>query len=190
MFRKIIFILFVLISFSLAADIFNVGTVYNGNAQVVPTTGDIVAYWETEDQVTVKFRFTFVDSSDAYHSKPVYIGDCNVAYSYATAIQSATGDANIIWHYSSDDRNTWWAVVTPSGLDAVSSTAKTDTLGINGGVVSTAHKVSQWLVIESVGGGSSNHDGNIFTIVLAFEKDVLGSTFKGQRVASKSGTSP
>lgn len=190
--KKIFLFLIVLsfVSLSFAADVPNVGTIYNGNAQTVPTTGNIVAYWENDAMVVYKFRFTYVDSSLAYHSKPIFIGDCNVGYGYGSAIQSATGDANVILHYSSDDRNTWWSAVTPSGFDAVSSTAKSDTIGINAGVVLGIQKVSQWLVVEAVGGSSSNQDDNIFTIVLAFPKNVVGSKFTGARVATKSNTNP
>jgi len=130
---------------------------------------------ETFSTVVVKYTFTFADSSDKYHSKPIFIADCNDADAYVSAVQSATGDANVIYHFSQTDNiqseTGVWTTSTPADLDATSSTAKFDTLGIEEGANVIEFHSARWLVIEVLGGSTTNADGNVFTMYLVFTKD-------------------
>lgn len=144
---------FIFISMGNAGDLFN----------------QAASKYEGFSFVHYTFQFTFADSSSAYHSKPLYIGDCNDVDGYVDAVQSATGDANVIYHFSKD-RSTW-TTSTPAGFDATSSTAKFDTIGVEAGANVIAFHNSKWLVVEVVGGGTNNHDGNVFTMNLMFTKD-------------------
>ena len=83
-----------------SADIFNNGKVVNGNISGEPASGDYIAYYEDYSHITYVWQFTFIDSSDNYHSKPMYIGNANTVDGYMSAIQTATGDANIFYHYT------------------------------------------------------------------------------------------
>jgi len=194
---KKLIVLFIILtaSIALAEDIHNNGKVYNGDISGTPASGDFIAYFEDYAHITYVWEFTFVDSSDAYHTKPLYIGNANVSDGYMYAIQSATGDANVILHFSADDRNTW-QTTTPADLDAVSSTAKTDTIGYNEAADDIVFHTARWLVVEAVGGGTSNADDNVFTFVLKLKKETPTAT-KGNgdwvrmaRVATKSNTNP
>ena len=194
---KKLIVLFIILtaSIALAGDIHNNGRVYNGNINGTPASGDFIAYFEDYSHITYVYEFTFVDSSDAYHCKPIYIGNANASDGYIYAIQSATGDANILLHYSADDRNTW-ETITPADLDAVSSTAKTDTLGYNEAANDLVFHSARWLVVECIGGGTSNADDNVMTVVVRLNKETPTAT-KGNgdwvrmsRVANQSNTNP
>ncbi len=193
-FLALLMILAFAVSTSFAADVYNVGTIYTNNPEAIPSTGNIVAAFEDFNHVTYVYRFTFVDSSNAYHSKPIYIGGCNVDDAYRWAKQSAVGDANVILHFSADNR-TNWETTTPAGLDAVSSTAKTDTVGVQGGVDDGNFHYARWMVIEAVGGSGTNADGDIMTIVVKMRKNDPGLLPNGKpylvaKVARKSSTNP
>jgi len=163
---------------------------------IVANAGNIfnqtVTYDEGYSYVHYSFVFTFVDSSDAYHSKPVFIADCNGTDGYASAWQSTTGDANIIYHFSSD--LTKWFTTTPAGFDATSSTAKFDTIGVEAGTNDVKFHGSMWLVVEVVGGGTNNQDDNVFHYDLYLNKDTdesyNGNPVRTARVAAKSVTNP
>lgn len=191
------FLVMVVCSLSFAgADLFNLGTVYRGNSTDVPSTGNVVAYWEDYSHVTYLFRYTWVDSSDNLHSKPLYIGNCNVSDGTISAIQSTTGDANIILHYSGDNRNTWQAI-TPLDLDQVSGTVKNDTLGYNEKSDDLAFHNARWLVIEAASGTNANQDGNILTVIVKLKKETptalvpsTGDYVRLGRITSRSTTNP
>ncbi len=195
--KKLLFsfvLLFMLIGFVSPADVYNTGAIYP-YPNNIPTTGNVVAYWEDYSHITYMWRFTWVDSSNNAHSKPLYVGNCNVSDGYVNAIQSATGDANIIWHYSADNRTTW-QITTAADLNAVSNTAKQDTIGIEEAVNDIKFHSSRWLVIEAASGSSANQDGNIITVILKFKKETPtavksnGEYYKLARVANKSKTNP
>ena len=188
--RKLfIFLLFLAIPL-LSADLFNIGTIINGNVSgVPPSSGDFLAYYDTPNSVTYIFRFTYVDSSDSYHSPPIYIGDCNATAGFIRAKQSATGDANVILHYAADDRNTW-ETVTPAALDAVSNSEKATTL------TGQQFTNGRWLVIECAGGGANNQDGNVMTVTVELLKDMdntltaNGKVIRCAKVARIANTNP
>lgn len=176
------------------------GTYVQSNARVytgegsAPSSGDYYQVFEDENHITYKWKFTYVDSSDAVHSLPFYIGGANVVDGRITAKQSATGDANILLHYAADDRNTW-EIDTPNGLDAVSSTLKADTLGYDAGADEPLFHAARWLVVEAAGGGTNNQDGNVMTIVLSLKKqypsiNANGTERKLAHIASKYLTQP
>ena len=196
--KKLIFIALALILFSgigfaASADIFNNGTIVNGDRQGTPSSGDFVCYFETATHVTYFWQFTFVDSSDNYHSRPLYIGHANKEDGYISFIQSTTGDANPILHYSNDDR-TKWVDVTPADLNAVSSTMIADTLGANGGNDLAFH-AARWLVVECASGGATNQDDNVMYVTVRLRKTTPTAMYNDQfvkfaRVASTSKTNP
>lgn len=196
--KKILFslvILFLLIGMTSAADRFNIGTVYNGNSQKVPTTGNIVAYYEDFSHITYVWRATWIDSSVNLHSKPMYIGNCNVSDGYMYVKQSATGDANLFYHYAADNRNTYQVGTTDGDLDACSNTAKVDTIGKSENADEILFHAARWIVIEAAPGGTSNQDDNIITVVLKFKKETPTATYNGNfvrmaRVSNFSTTNP
>ena len=198
--NKLIVLLIVLglatIGFGASADLFNVGTVVNGNIYGEPASGDYIAYYEDYAHITYVFQFTFVDSSDNYHSKPIYIGNANSVDGYVHAIQSTTGDANIYFHYSNDDRTLWEAGNVDHTLDAVSGTAKNDTLGYTEGADDLEFHSARWMVIECASGSSTNADDNVMTVTIKLNKNVPcpvkpnGDFVRLAKVASSSNTNP
>ena len=134
-----------------------------------------VTIGESFSAVVVTFEFTFADSSDKYHTVPIFIADCNDNDAYASAIQSAAGDANVVIHLSACDdianETATWTTSTPNGLDAVSNSAKFDTLGHEAGADVIGFHQARWLIVEVLGGGTSNADGNVLTLIINFTKD-------------------
>jgi len=198
--KKLIFIALALILFSgigfgASADIYNNGTIVNGDIEGTPSSGDFVATFESPTHVTYFWQFTFVDSSDNYHSRPLYIGDCNKEDGYISFIQSTAGDANPILHYSNDDRTRWVAAITPTDLDAVSTTMIADTLGqIDGGNDLVFHS-ARWLVVECASGSATNRDDNVMYVTVRLRKTTPTAMYNDQfvkfaRVASTSKTNP
>ena len=163
------------VTMTFASDLFNVGTIYK-YVENVPATGNVNVLYEDYSHVIYQWRFTFVDSSDAYHSKPLYVGNCNLTDGYVNAVQSAAGDANIIYHYSADNR-TVWLTTTPNDLDALSNTAVQDTIGIEEAVNDIKFHFSRWLVVEAVGGGTTNADDNILTITIKLKKFLTNAVY-------------
>ena len=193
-FMALTLILFNGLTFAASADIYNNGRIVNGDRQGTPASGDFVAFFEDPTTVTYFWQFTFVDSSDNYHSRPLYIGDCNTSDGYISAIQSTTGDANIVLHYSNDDR-TKWIAVTPADLDAVSSTMKGDTLGYNEGGNDLVFHSSRWLVVEAASGSSTNADDNVMYITVRLIKTTPTAMYNDQfvrfaKIATSSKTDP
>lgn len=130
---------------------------------------------ESFSAVVVTFEFTFADSSDKYHTVPIFIADCNDVDAYVSAVQSAAGDANVVYHFSGVDdvqsETAIWFTSTPGDLDALSNTAKHDTIGCEAGANVIQFHSARWLVIEILGGGTSNADGNVVTFFVNFTKD-------------------
>lgn len=130
---------------------------------------------ETFSTVVVKYTFTFADSSDKYHSKPFFIADCNDADGYIWAVQSAVGDANVVFHFSPTDNianeTGIWSTSTPADLDALSNTAKFDTIGVEQNADIIQYHNARWMVVEVLGGSATNADGNVVTIYMMFTKD-------------------
>ena len=192
----VLFITVMLVSIVSSADIFNNGKVINGNLTPLPaSTVNYVAYFEDYGHITYIWNFTYVDSSDNYHSRPLYIGNANISDGYVNAVQSATGDANIIYHFAADNRTTWLAT-TAADMDAVSNTAKQDTIGINNGTDDIAFHAGRWLVIEAASGSSTNQDDNVLTFVVKLKKETPspvksnGDWVRMARIAKVSNTNP
>ena len=195
--KKLIFIALALMLFNgmaTSADIFNNGRIVNGDRQGTPASGDFVCTFESPTHVTYFWQFTYVDSSDNYHSRPLYIGDSNKEDGYISFIQSTTGDANPTLHYSNDDR-TRWVAITPTDLDAVSSTLVADTLGqIDGGNDLTFH-AARWLVVECASGSTTNADDNVMYVTVRLRKTTPTAMYNDQfvrfaKVATSSKTNP
>lgn len=177
----------------IAADVHNRPPTYTTEGSR-PSTGDAVLYLEDELHIVYIWRFTYIDSTDAVHSPPLFMGGANIQNGRITAKQSATGDANIIMHYAADDRNTW-EIITPASLDATSSTLKSDTLGHNAGSDDLIFHAARWMIVESVGGSSTNQDGNIMTIVISLPKlyptlNANGTISRSAAVSKKYLTAP
>ena len=185
------------VGFGASADIFNTGTVVNGDISGEPASGNYIAYYEDYGHITYVFQFTYVDSSDSYHSKPFYIGNANSVDGYVSAIgPTGTGDVNVYFHYSNDDRTKWEAGNVDHTLDAVSNTAKADTLGYTEGADDLEFHSARWMVIECAGSGTNNADDNVFNVIIKLNKNVPspvkanGDFVRMARVASKSNTNP
>ena len=152
-------------------DLFNQGTRIDLTTKALSGYDNASAYYETASTVTYIFKATWADSSDHYHSKPFFIGDCNDADAYVSAIVSAASDVNPIYHFSYDNCNTWVAI-TPADLDALSSTAVVDTMGHEAGVneISGFHR-GMWLVVELADGSTALEDDEICIWTASFKKD-------------------
>ena len=194
--RFLFLVVILLVSLSVtgySADLFNQGTIVNLATESdgdLSTYSNVSGYYETETSVTYLFKATWVDSSDHYHSKPFFIGDCNNADAYVRAIVSAASDVNPIYHFSYDNRNTW-TVVTPATLDALSSTAVGDTLGMEAGTNDlTGFHTGVWMVVELADGSTALNDGEVCTWVATFTKDIAGSALPLNAVAMRSNTNP
>ena len=175
-------------------NLFNTGTIVRPFGTEKLPTGNIVAAFEDYNHVTYLIRFTYVDSSDSYHSKPLYIGGCNTEDGYVMGIQSTTGDANVIYHFSADNR-TNWETTTPADLDALSGTAVGDTIGIEVGVDDIKFHTARWLVVEFASGSSTNADDNELTFVIKLKKNnpaliPNGEAYRVARIVGSSETNP
>jgi hypothetical protein len=190
-FSLILVALIVTLSFA-NVDRYNQGTVIDLRAKNVSDYDNCIGIFETEDQVVIVIKVTWADSSDQLHSKPIYIGDCNYADGYTNTITSAASDVNPIYHFSYDNKSTW-AITTPATLDAVSSTAVGDTIGIEAGVNDGKYHTSNWLVVEFADGSTALNDDEYIIMVIALTKDQVywGKILSPYaRVATKSNTNP
>jgi hypothetical protein len=132
---------------------------------------------ETGAAVTMQFDVTLgADSTGSQHSIPIYIGDMNDNDAWACAVTNATSDINVLWHFSYNLRN--WVSVATVSLDAVSNTAKYDTLGA-GTTDDLAFHRANWLVVECDGQAGANQTDLIY-LTINFKKDVMGYTDSGQ----------
>ena len=154
-----------------AGDTYNVSGIGNGAQQ-----------WDVQesfDQVVVKFSpYMLTDSIGSFHSKPLYVGDCNNNDMYCTAITNAASDINIIFHLSNNLQN--WTAVTPAGLDACSNTAKVDTLGASD-ANSTVFHHNNYLIVEVDGQTGCNTTDRV-TLTMNFKKDGTYITSSGNPV--------
>lgn len=123
-----------------------------------------VTVTETASKVVYKWVVTIVDSSDQYHSPPLFIGDCNYSMK-ASAIVSAASDINVYYNFGTG--KIWWARVTASNLDTVSSSYKYDTQTVSLYSMSRAN----YVVLEIDGGGTAANTGEVVTIEASFLKN-------------------
>jgi hypothetical protein len=111
--------------------------------------------------------------TDSYHSRPIFIGDCNDNDGRIVAIQyngTGTEDTNIILHFSSDLAN--WESTTPDGLDACTITLKADTLGYETGADDPKFHTHNWMIIEA-DGQTGNPNDTYITVIVTFKKDFI-----------------
>jgi len=130
-----------------------------------------VTVWEDGDQVNVRFVVILASGADTtgqWHSKPIYIADCNANDGYAYCVQGAAGDVNVKYHYSVDDKTTWLTEVAPLALDQVSNTVKIDTMGA-GTSDDTRFHFARYLVVEL--DGQTANASNTITFYATFKKD-------------------
>jgi len=199
--NKLLFVLMavVILSYNPYAantDNYNRGTIVDlSRVSTLSAYANAVGYYEKADQVQYTVKFTVTDdSSDQQHSKPFFIGDCNAVDGYVTAIVSAASNANIIYHFSYDNCNTW-TIVTPATLDALSSTAVVDTVGIEATVNDlTGFHTGTWMVVEVEGGGTTFNEDETVILNFSFTKDGTYKTGDAiipvQRVRNTSNTNP
>jgi hypothetical protein len=189
MLKKLFFALvisvLVLVGQAFSADHYNAGT---------------ITIYESHTSITYVWKMTVPDGGDStgsWHSRPMYIADCNDVDGYVYAIGTGTAgteDANVIYHFSYDNRTTWYGAVTPADLDAVGATAKYDTIGVNSGVNTHEFHNGRWLVVE-YDGQTSNESNRLFTFVMTLTKDLTVSDNAGGYVelgkyATKNETNP
>ena len=137
------------------------------------------------------------DSIGSWHSQPMWIGDCNDVDGYCYAVGEGTAgteDINLIYHFSYDNRTTWFTAVTPHNYDALGSTAVHDTMGIESTANVGAFHNGRWLVVE-YDGQATNESNRLFTYVVTMTKDATitdnaGGYVKLGRYANKSETNP
>lgn len=178
------------------ADIFNRGTIidFAASGADIDDYDNVMGYYETATTITYIYKATWIDSSNHLHSKPFLIAGCNDNDAYLRAIVSAASDVNPIFHYSYDNRNTW-VTETPADLDALSSTAVGDTLGMVdlADTPATFHS-GVWMVIELTDGSTALNDDEYCTVVISLRKDVNpqneASWPRQARVATGSYTNP
>lgn len=201
--KKFLVLFFILAFASLIyaanTDVYNVGTKINLNTEPQTTltnAANACASYETATSITYIFKSTVTtDSSNQRHSLPFFIADCNDVDAYCRAIVSAASDVNVYYHFSYDDRKTWYQV-TPATLDATSNTAKGDTLGIEAGVNDAAGlHTGLWLIVEIDGGGTTCNLGEVVTWTAEFTKDAYFTNQAGAwtplaKIANSSNTNP
>ena len=98
MFKKVLLTLVIVllgVGQAFTADIYNVGTVRDLRSTTISSYDNLCGYYEHGDQVTYVYKTTWIDSSNARHSKPFYVGDLNAADAYCRAIMSAASDCNV-----------------------------------------------------------------------------------------------
>lgn len=193
----VLVIVFLVVGQAFSADIYNRGTVRDLRSTTISSYANLCGYYEHGDQVSYVYKTTWVDSSNARHSKAFYIGDINAADGYVQAVMSAASDCNVIYHFSYDNRNTWTAV-TPADFDALSNTAVGDTIGMEAGTNDlVGFHTGVWLIIEAVAGSTALNDAEVFTWTATFTRDgtfgegadvprIVGSA----RIANTSNTNP
>jgi len=157
----ILIFLMLMVTLGWSADYYNVGT---------------VTVYETYTQIIYKWAFTFADalydSTDSIHSPSLLIGDANDADGYIVCKASAASDVNLLYHTSMDN-NTWLLHTADGDVDAASSTAKFDTLGIYNGTNDIKYHANKFLVIEADGQtGASNDNGVTWVVTVSVTKDL------------------
>lgn len=201
---KFIFILLAIILLAVSApaadtDVYNVGTVYDMNNTAIPSTGDACMYYIKGNQVFYTFRVMQMtdNGSDQVHSKPFYIGDCNISDGYVRGITSAGADVDVLYHFSFDNCNTW-VEITPATLNALSNTAVGDTVGIQAAIDQKAgFHTGTWMVVEIEEDGSGATYDSSETVTLTFNFTLDGTldpkddVFMGrERIRNSSNTNP
>ena len=180
---KFIFILMTILLLAIPVsaadtDVYNVGRVIDLSVEALPTTtGDVCAYYVKGNQVFYTFRtYQMTDNgSDQIHSKPFYIGDCNISDGYVRGITSGASDVDVFYHFSYDNCNTW-VTITAADFAALSSTAVGDTVGIEDTVNDiTGFHAGTWMVVEiEEDGGGATYDSSE-TVILNFNFTLDGT---------------
>lgn len=169
----IILLLSVAVSVFAGTDRFNQGKTVNlkQSPGAIADNDNVCGYYETATTVTYVFKATWIDSSDHLHSKPFFIADMNAVDGYCRAITNAASDVNPVYHFSYDNKNTW-TTTTPHTLDALSSTAVGDTIGIELAVNDiTGFHTGVWMVVEFQDGSTALNDDEYCIWTAVFTKD-------------------
>jgi len=146
--------------------------VYNRDSGYVTIT-------ETGGGVIFQYNVTLgADSTGSQHSIPIYIGDMNDNDAWVCGVTNAVSDINVVWHYSYNLRN--WVSIATVSLDAVSNTAKYDTLGA-GTTDDLGFHRANWLVVECDGQAGANQT-DILYLTINFKKDVMAYTSSGEAI--------
>lgn len=154
-----IILIFILASFAANTDRYNLGSYRTIEG------GGFVLYIVT----IASTELTNFDSTDSYTTKALYIGEANYEDGYIQAISSAAADVNVILH-TSNDLNNWTAHTAQDGLDAVSTTLKSDTLGIISGTDDFAFHNNNWMVLELDGQTGADNEAASYTIIVRLKK--------------------
>jgi hypothetical protein len=101
----------------------------------------------------------FADSASGtnYYTQAMLVSPFSAAnaYGYFVCSEVGTEDVNVFVEYS-NDRLTWYAGTTNSSLDAVGTTAKTDTLNIVAGAHDMIYHTFVWVRLKFTAGQAIN----------------------------------
>jgi len=192
----ILMMLLSVFAFSANTDNYNRGAIVDlSRVSTLSAYDNANGYYLKGDQVQYTFKATCTDdSSDQQHSKPFFIGDCNAVDGYVSGVTSAAANVNVFYHFSYDNCNTW-TTVTPANLDALSSSAVVDTVGVEAGANDiTGFHTGTWMVVEIEGGGTTWNEDETVILNFSFTKDGTYTTGSAitptQRIRNTSNTNP
>jgi hypothetical protein len=133
-------LLLVLFQSALAVDTF-----YDSTVTVIDVPGKTIYHGTC--------TFDSSASGDIYYTQGVYIGGLNQnnAFGYFICSEVGVEDVNVFFEYSNDLTN-WIVGTTNSGLDAVGTTAKSDTIDVIAGAQDVLYKNNVWMRIKFVAG--------------------------------------
>ena len=138
---------------------------------------------------------TFADSAANYHTKPMFIGNCNyldgrITTDFTTGYAAAS-DVIVKYKFSNDLIN--WVETADGDMDLDANEEQADTLGIADGSNDLNFHNSTWMIIE-FDGQTANVVNSIitWTVNLAIEEvaHVSGQPLKLGWTANKASTNP
>lgn len=134
--------------------------------------GTLTVQYETDDAVCLKWVVsTGTDSTGSKHSPAINIGGANYQNGRIRAVAESTSDVNILVHNLIDNNPaTSLSVTTYEGLDAVSSTAKVDTLGWLDGAEVIDYRIAPYISVEVDGQTGTAADVDI-TLYIVLRKN-------------------
>jgi len=127
-------------------------------------TTDTAVNWVEGDTYIIYYgpaTFGVAGGEDYCYTQAFYIADCNYEYGgiYCYATEAGTEDVNAILEYSAAStaaNATFGWATTYADLDAIATTIKSDTLGINAGALD-GFKYSKWARIKFDGQTGNPH---------------------------------
>lgn len=157
-----IFFLITIILVILTLNIAMAATHYDQDVSYIDRTGKLTYYGTV----------TFADSGSGaiYYTQAMFIGAVSEDYGYAYFVCSEVGteDVNVFVEYAPTEDGPWVAGTTDTDLDAVGTTAKTDTIGIVQGADAVVYHCFNFMRFKFVAGQAMN--STVLTYYAGFRK--------------------